>query len=71
MPDDNPDNRLSPQLSTVARGIQVVMNDGLITATVLNWGESLLSGLSSGIFIVLTYLFYIPMSFLIPSTSGL
>ena len=56
---------------SVARGIQVVMNDGQITATVLYWGENLLSGLSSGVFIVLTYLFYIPMSFLIPSTSGL
>ncbi|WP_268912502.1 YfcC family protein [Lentilactobacillus sp. SPB1-3] len=55
----------------VARGIQVIMNDGNITATVLHWGESGLSGLSSVIFIILTYIFYIPMSFLIPSTSGL
>ncbi|SKA12085.1 Uncharacterized membrane protein YfcC, ion transporter superfamily [Pilibacter termitis] len=55
----------------VARGIQVVMNDGLITATVLHWGEVGLKGLSSSVFIVLTYIFYIPMSFLIPSTSGL
>lgn len=55
----------------VARGIQVVMNDGQITATVLHWGEDILTGLSSGVFAVITYLFYIPMSFLIPSTSGL
>lgn len=55
----------------VARGIQVVMNNGQITATVLSWGEAALSGLSEGLFITLTYLFYIPMSFLIPSTSGL
>lgn len=55
----------------VARGIQVVMNNGVITDTILNWGEQGLSGLSSGIFLVLTYIFYIPMSFLIPSTSGL
>lgn len=55
----------------VARGIQVVMNDGNITATVLHWGENGLKGLSSGVFIVLTYLFYIPMTFLIVSTSGL
>ncbi|GAY73402.1 arginine/ornithine antiporter ArcD [Lentilactobacillus kosonis] len=55
----------------VARGIQVIMNDGNITATVLHWGESGLSGLSSVVFIILTYIFYIPMSFLIPSTSGL
>ncbi|MDR0921395.1 MAG: YfcC family protein [Lactobacillales bacterium] len=55
----------------VARGIQVVMNDGMITDTVLHWGEQGLSGLSSSIFIILTFVFYIPMSFLIPSTSGL
>ncbi|MCH4008368.1 YfcC family protein [Companilactobacillus sp.] len=55
----------------VARGIQVVMNDGNITATVLHAGETGLHGLSSSLFIVLTYIFYIPMSFLIPSSSGL
>ena len=58
-------------ICAVARGIQVVMNNGYITATVLHAGESGLQNLSSGIFIVLTFIFYIPMSFLIPSTSGL
>lgn len=58
-------------ICAVARGIQVVMNDGQITATVLSWGEAGLKGLNKGVFSVLTYLFYIPMSFLIPSTSGL
>lgn len=55
----------------VARGIQVVMNDGNITATVLHWGETGLSNLGSAFFIIVTFIFYIPMSFLIPSTSGL
>ncbi|TVW47758.1 YfcC family protein, partial [Streptococcus pneumoniae] len=36
-----------------------------------HWGEVGLQGLSSQVFIVLTYLFYLPMSFLIPSSSGL
>lgn len=58
-------------ICAIARGIQVVMNDGMITATILHWGEEALSGLSEGVFTVLVYLFYIPMSFLIPSTSGL
>lgn len=58
-------------ICTVARGIQVIMNDGQITATVLHWGEVGLSGLSKGMFTLLTYLFYLPLSFLIPSTSGL
>lgn len=55
----------------VARGIQVIMNEGMITATILNFGERTLSGLSPILFSILTYVFYIPMSFLIPSTSGL
>ncbi|WP_404814653.1 YfcC family protein [Secundilactobacillus malefermentans] len=55
----------------VARGIQVVMNDGMITDTVLHWGEVGLKSLSQSVFIIITYIFYIPMSFLIPSTSGL
>jgi uncharacterized ion transporter superfamily protein YfcC len=55
----------------VSRGITVIMNDGNITGTVLNYGENLLAGLSSVSFTILAYVFYIPMSFLIPSTSGL
>jgi uncharacterized ion transporter superfamily protein YfcC len=55
----------------VARGITVVMNNGLITDTVLYWAEQALAGLSSVAFIVVTYLLYIPLSFLIPSSSGL
>ena len=55
----------------VARGIQVVMNDGHITATILHFGEMHLSGLSAPAFSILSFIFYIPMSLLIPSSSGL
>ena len=55
----------------IARGIQVVMNDGQISATILNFGEQNLKNLPPILFSVVVYLFYIPMSFLIPSTSGL
>jgi uncharacterized ion transporter superfamily protein YfcC len=55
----------------VARGITVVMNNGLITDTVLYWAAQAVSGLSSVAFIIVTYLLYIPLSFLIPSSSGL
>ena len=55
----------------VSRGITVIMNSGLITDTILYWGEKSLSGVGSVLFIALSYLFYIPLSFLIPSTSGL
>lgn len=55
----------------VARGITVVMNNGLITDTVLYWAEQAVSGLGGVGFIVVTYLLYLPLSFLIPSSSGL
>jgi uncharacterized ion transporter superfamily protein YfcC len=55
----------------VARGITVIMNNGLITDTVLYWAEQAVSGLSSIGFIIVTYLLYLPLSFLIPSSSGL
>ena len=55
----------------VARGITVIMNNGLITDTVLYWAEQATAGLSGIGFILVTYLLYIPLSFLIPSSSGL
>ena len=47
------------------------MNSGLITDTILNWGEKALSGTHSAVFTILNYLIFIPLSFLIPSSSGL
>jgi uncharacterized ion transporter superfamily protein YfcC len=55
----------------VARGITVIMNNGLITDTVLYWTEQAVSGLGGVGFIIVTYLLYLPLSFLIPSSSGL
>lgn len=55
----------------ISRGITSIMNEGLITDTILNYGEQTLSGSGKIPFIILTYLFYIPLSILIPSTSGL
>jgi uncharacterized ion transporter superfamily protein YfcC len=55
----------------LARGISVLMNNGLIIDTVLNWCEQLLSGLGGVAFINAIYLLYLPLSFLIPSSSGL
>lgn len=47
----------------VARGIQVIMNNGKITGTILHYGELSLAGMPKAAFIIL--------SFLIPSSSGL
>lgn len=55
----------------ISRGITVVMNAGKITDTILNLGEGALTGAGSLPFLLLTYLLYLPLSFLIPSTSGL
>ena len=55
----------------VARGITVIMNNGLITDTVLYWAEQAVSGLGGVGFIIVTYMLYLPLSFLIPSSSGL
>jgi uncharacterized ion transporter superfamily protein YfcC len=55
----------------LARGISVIMNNGLIIDTVLNWCEQILGGLGQVAFINAIYLLYLPLSFLIPSSSGL
>jgi len=55
----------------VSRGITVIMNNGKITDTILHWGETALTGVGSVTFLSLVYLIYLPLSCLIPSTSGL
>jgi uncharacterized ion transporter superfamily protein YfcC len=55
----------------IARGITVIMNNGLITDTVLNAAEQAMGGLGGVAFINLMYFLFLPLSFLIPSSSGL
>ena len=55
----------------IARGITVIMTNGLITDTVLNWAEQAVAGLGGVAFINLMYGLFLPLSFLIPSSSGL
>lgn len=55
----------------LSRGITIIMNNGYITDTILYWGEKALTGVGSIAFMTVTYLLYLPLSFLIPSTSGL
>ena len=47
------------------------MQAGGTQDTIVYWGEELLRKVPSQIFGVLAYIFYIPMSFIIPSSSGL
>src|SRR5262245_31734348 len=55
----------------IARGITVIMNNGNITDTVLHWIEKALGDTGAVGFLILMFLLFLPLSFLIPSTSGL
>lgn len=55
----------------VAAGVSVVMSDGAIQDTVIHWGEDILRNVGGGLVGVLAFIFYLPMTFLIPSSSGL
>jgi len=55
----------------IARGVTVIMNNGQITDTVLFWAEQSVAGLGGVAFVNLMYGLFIPLSFLIPSSSGL
>ncbi|HET9223393.1 MAG TPA: hypothetical protein VFO07_12860, partial [Roseiflexaceae bacterium] len=55
----------------LARGISVIMNNGLIIDTVLHAMETSLGSLPPVLFINAVFLVYLPLSFLIPSSSGL
>ncbi len=55
----------------IARGIVMVMDNGMITHTILHSAENLVSGLSTTVFINVTYWIEVVLSFLVPSSSGL
>jgi uncharacterized ion transporter superfamily protein YfcC len=55
----------------IARGITVVMNNGEITDTVLHWAEQALGDVGEAGFAVVMFGLFLPLSFLIPSSSGL
>jgi uncharacterized ion transporter superfamily protein YfcC len=55
----------------IARGITVIMNNGQITDTVLHWAETALGDVGKVAFSIVMYLLFLPLSFLIPSSSGL
>ncbi len=55
----------------IARGIVVVMDNGMITDTILFNAEQMITGLSSVVFINVMFFIEVLLSFLVPSTSGL
>ena len=55
----------------ISRGITVIMNSGMITDTILQWGEQALSGMGGIGFVLTAFFIFVVLSFLIPSSSGL
>jgi uncharacterized ion transporter superfamily protein YfcC len=55
----------------IARGITVIMNNGQITDTVLHWAEVALGDVGKAAFSIVMFGLFLPLSFLIPSSSGL
>ena len=55
----------------IARGIVVVMDNGMITHTILNSAEGIVTGLSTVVFINVMFVLEVVLSFLVPSSSGL
>jgi uncharacterized ion transporter superfamily protein YfcC len=49
----------------------VIMNNGDITDTVLHWAEVALGDVGQAAFSIVMYGLFLPLSFLIPSSSGL
>ena len=55
----------------IARGITGIMTNGKITDTVLHWIENALGGTGEVAFLIIMFLLFLPLSLVIPSTSGL
>ncbi len=55
----------------VARGVTIILNEGLVSDSILFYTASLVQGMQPAIFIILLLLFYIVFSLFIQSTSGM
>lgn len=55
----------------LARGVTIIMEDGLISDTLLYYSSSFTDGMSKGLFINSTMFIYSMLSFFIPSSSGM
>lgn len=55
----------------IARGVSIIMTDGLISDTMLFNASGLTTGMEKGIFINVMFVIYNLLSFFIPSSSGM
>jgi uncharacterized ion transporter superfamily protein YfcC len=55
----------------IARGVSILMDDGLISDTMLFYASGITSGMDKGLFINVLFVIYNGLSFFIPSSSGM
>ncbi len=55
----------------VARGVTIILNEGLVSDSILFYASNMVQGMSSAIFIVLLMLFFAVFSLFISSSSGM
>ncbi|AUX11231.1 hypothetical protein C0213_01850 [Latilactobacillus sakei] len=55
----------------LARGINLIMNEGLISDTLLQYSSSLVAHVSGPIFILIMLVIFFVLGFIVPSSSGL
>ncbi|MCI1553135.1 MAG: YfcC family protein [Levilactobacillus sp.] len=55
----------------LARGINLVMNEGMISDTILQYSSSLVAHVSGSVFIIVMMLIFFVLGFIVPSSSGL
>ncbi len=55
----------------IARGVTILMNDGMISDTILFYASNVTEGMNKGVFINTMFYIYSGLSFFIPSTSGM
>lgn len=55
----------------LARGINLIMNEGMISDTLLQYSSSLVAHVSGPIFILIMLVIFFVLGFIVPSSSGL
>ncbi|WKV13607.1 YfcC family protein [Marivirga harenae] len=55
----------------LARGITILMNDGLISDSILFYASELTTGMNKGLFVNVLFFIYQGLTFFIPSSSGM
>lgn len=55
----------------LARGVNLIMEEGFISDTLLYWASNAVQGMEGGVFIVMMMVIFFLLGFIVPSSSGL